>query len=373
MKFIYLNAKTYPGSTADHYYVRNLAYSFQKVVGDGFTFVGIDMKAEDLPGLRVVSVNPPFFIKKTIVFFFWLPWFYIQKIQPTITRGEPAIFFSNDFNLLTLLIFWKKLLRLSYVVAADWHLLTNTWKDAFVARNADYSFTTSLKLENTIKKMAPNARVTTVYGGVDLAPFEKRGEIAKVRTELGLPPDTFLVGYVGLFKTMGMEKGISTMIEALPVFPSSHAMVFVGGKDAEIDFYKEKAEIAHVLHRCIFVPLQNFETVVKYEQAMDVLVIPYPDKPHFRDYGFPMKIYEYMASGVAIVYTKLELLEEIVADCAYGIVPDSPHALKAALIDIYENREDARAKSAVAKEKVKGLTWDAKAMNILATFDILQS
>ena len=61
-----------------------------------------------------------------------------------------------------------------------------------------------------------------------------------------------------------------------------------------------------------------------YEQASDALVIPYPDKPHFRLYGFPMKVYEYMASQRPIIYSKLELVEEVLSDCGYGFTPDDP-------------------------------------------------
>ena len=142
-------------------------------------------------------------------------------------------------------------------------------------------------------------------------------------------------------------------------------MVFVGGKEDEIRFYSEKAHGRSVFEQCIFLPFQTFQNVVSYERAMDALVVPYPDAPHFRNYGFPMKIYEYMASKVPVVYTKLDLLEEVVGDCAYGIAPDSPRELAQAILKIQNYPEEAQKKTAKAFEKVKKCTWAERARNIL--------
>ncbi|MDP3962767.1 MAG: glycosyltransferase [bacterium] len=370
MKLIYLTAKQYPGNTADHHYVRKLAYAFQGKLGKDFTFTTVNTAKDALPELFSTSIYVPFFFKKTSVFFFWLPWFYLRNIRPKKCPGEPVVFFCNDFNLLATLIFWRTVfLRIN--ICADWHLVSRTWKDRFIARYVDYSSTTSKKLESAIRTFSPTGNQHTVYGGVDLAPYEEKVDKEKVREELNLPKDKFLAGYIGLFKTMGMEKGISTMISALTHLPADYIMVFVGGRPDEIKFYEEFAVSNRVFDRCIFRPFQDFKGVVKYEKAMDALIIPYPDKPHFREYGFPMKIYEYMASGVPVVYTKLDLLEEVVGNCAFGIAPDSPSELASALKRILANRKEAEILAEKARVKVREYTWEMRAQNILERFGIM--
>jgi glycosyltransferase involved in cell wall biosynthesis len=173
------------------------------------------------------------------------------------------------------------------------------------------------------------------------------------------------VGYVGLFMTMGMEKGIKTMIDSLVDLPSTYFMVFVGGRHDEIVKYREYSSSRSVSERCVFFEIQSFDKVVEYEKIMDVLVIPYPDTPHFRQYGFPMKVYEYMASGVPIVYTKLELVEEVIADCAFGIQPSSPTELARAVKNVIENREESQKVSKRSLEKVSKFSWESKAGNII--------
>lgn len=372
MKFIYLTAKKYPGKSADHHYVRNLAYAFQRELGKDFSFISCNTEQDALPDLHLTNVLIPVFLKKTFFFFFWIPWFCVKKIKLKETLNEQVVFFCNDFNLLALLIFWKKLFSMPIKIVADWHHLTNSWKDRFVASHVDCSITTSRHLEGIIRRIVPLSSVYTVYGGVDLIPFERQNNsLVALRKELMLPEQAILIGYVGLFTTMGMEKGLGTMIKALTELPQGFFMVFVGGKNEEIEHYKEEARTCGVLDRCIFIPVQSFSNVVKYEKAMDVLVIPYPDKPHFRNYGFPMKAYEYMASGVPIVYTKLGLLEEIMNDCAYGVPPDSPHELVQALLKISKDRDSASKVAEKALKKVSTWNWEEKAKNILERFDIM--
>ena len=386
MKIIYITAKKYPGKTADHNYIKNLALAFSQQLNSNFKFVVCNTDPfllSDFTNLEVVSI--PKSIKRTIFFFFWIPFFQMRESSIEKKKdNKRIIFFSNDQNILAVLILWKKILRFSYDVAVDWHMLTGTWKDKFIAKNSDYNFSTSNKLKETIKKISPLININTVYGGVDIRTYKDKRNLLlntsekdelkdKLKKELGLPLGKFLIGYVGLFTTMGMEKGISTMIHALPLLDENCAMVFVGGKKQEIEEYSQFAKSLNVFHRCIFLPIQEFDNVVKYELAMDILTIPYPDKPHFREYGFPMKIYEYMASGVPIVYTKLGLIEEVVGEYAYGVKPDSSLAMSLAISSMKENNEKWKNLATEAQKKVEEYTWQARASNIINVFDIMPS
>ncbi len=368
MRLIYLNAKQYPGGTADHYYVLNLAKAFYKKLGKNFTLVLCNTRGEHLSGIPIKDVTIPLFMKRTVFFFFWIPWYWVRELRK---EKSPVIFFSNDLNLLAALIFWKKIFWLRYRIVSDWHLCTQTLKERFVAQGSDYCVTTSIKLERAVRNLGTNVHAQTFYGGVELEAYTKTTDKNILKNDLGLPQRKILVGYIGLFTTFGMDKGISMMIDALLYLEQDIVMVFVGARGKEIEYYQSYASSKNVLNRCLFVAVQPFNRVTQYEQAMDILVIPYPDKPHFRQSGFPMKVYEYMASGVPIIYTKLELVEEVLLDCAFGILPDEPKMLAEMVQYISKQTDEADARAQRATKKAQAYSWDAKAERFLEFFAIM--
>ncbi len=359
MKFVYLTAKTYPASTADHIYILELAKGFHTVLKDDFLLVVANNLGDDLRGLPVLDLHLSFRHFKTLFYFFWLPYFALQSENNTV-------FFSNDPNLLAMLIFWKRILPLEYRIYSDWHMLFGDWRDRFIQRNSDRLVTTSNKLKQAIVALSgiKEGKVLTAYGGIDLGNYEQMNK-DDARDRMHLPKDKKIIAYIGFFKTMGMEKGIRTMIGSLPMLPTEVIMLFVGGKESEISEYREYAESINVASRCIFVGRKSQDELALYETASDILAIPYPDKPHFRDFGFPMKVYEYMASHRPIIYSKLDLAEEVIGDCAYSFTPDDGQSFAGVVKEILSNEERALEYASRAYEKVKKYTWESKAGTIL--------
>ena len=367
MKLIHITAKKFQSLTADNIYILNLAEQFNNLLGQDYFIIIGGKTSEQFKNAPLINLN---FKRRQSVFlnfwlpyffyFFWLPYFIFKK---RLSFG--AIFFSNDPYLLAHLIRLRKIFRFKYKICSDWHMLYNNWRDKYIAVNSDFLIATSSKLKNLLieKTKINSEKVLAAYGGVDLDNYEKIDK-NKTRKILNLPLDKNVVGYVGFFKTMGMEKGIVTMIKSLVFLDENVLMVFVGGKKEEILEYKKIANENGVLKRCFFEERKNFQEVNLYEQAVDVLVIPYPDRPHFRLYGFPMKVYEYMASQRPIVYSKLELAEEVLSDCGYGFAPDDPKDL-AEKIKQAIGAKDSDEKTRIAYEKVKNYTWQKKAENII--------
>ncbi|MFA4818168.1 MAG: glycosyltransferase family 4 protein [Parcubacteria group bacterium] len=370
-KLIHLSARKFQYLSADAVYIENLAGQFAAALGGDYHLVVGNKSPEQFAGVNLLNLNfrtwgrsvwlyfwPPY-----IYYFFWLPFFLTKE------KGDGRVYFTSDQNILCLLIFWKKRLGLKLKICADLHLLYENWKDGYIAKNCDFIITTSMKLKNLIIerfKTEPN-KILTVYGGVDPVNYAGALDRTALRKKLALPDGQHLIGYVGLFKTMGMEKGLKTMIEATTKLAENNIMVFVGGKEAELSEYKKYAEKLDVAERCIFIGRVKLGEVAAFEQAMDILVIPYPNQPHFRLYGFPMKIYEYMAAKRPIVYSALDLAEEILADCGYTFKADDSESLAKTLKYVAGggNREEVQIKVEIASAKLQQLTWQGKAEKII--------
>lgn len=365
MKLIYLTSQKYPSKKADPSFWKAMAEAFNEILGHDFLFLVRGESPKELEHVHTNSIASP---KR-----FRMLFYFLQLPVLIFSRGwnnRETVFFCTDPYLSPSLIFWRKVLRFRYRICSDWHQLFDDWKDKYIARNSDYLIATSRRLKGLLVSncgIDPN-KIEVAYGGVDTAPFLKKAEIKKeeLRTQLALPQDSFLVGYVGGFRSVGMEKGLDMMIKALPYLNEKIRMVFVGGSEKQIDEYKVLATGLNVEHRCIFVEKQKpFEKVVEYMSAMDILVIPYPDKHHFRDYGFPMKVWEYMASGRPIVYSDLEIIGEILRGRGTPFQPDSPSSLAATVMTVLDDSAAAEARAAQNTKEVRAYSWRARAEHIL--------
>lgn len=365
MRFIFLTSMRYPSARPVYIYMKSMALAFNKVLGKNFTFVIAGPVPKEFDGMNAQSINAPE-RRRLFFYFFYLPFFVLKKNYNT----KETVFFSNDPYISSILIFWRKIFRFRYKIFSDWHQLFEDWRDKFVAVNSDYLVSTTKKIKDSVVRVSginPSKMIVS-YGGVDLDIFKHTNEpIKDLRLRLGLPEQGFLVGYVGFYKTMGMEKGVSTMIKSLPYISDKNIkMVFVGAINK--DEAKENQDIAESLgvgDRTTFLVAVKATEVPAYEQVMDMLVIPYPDKPHFREYGFPMKVYEYMYSKKPIIYSNLPIIDEMLFDCGIPFVPDDPKDLAQKIELLAKEPQTAKKITDRAFEKVLGCTWEKRAENII--------
>lgn len=364
MRLVYITSYAFPSTRAEPYYVKSMAEAFAELMGKDFLLVVRGHVPTELEKANAVSVRMPKRFR-ILWYFLWFPFFVLRKK----VYEQDAVLMSNDPHLVSVYVFWRAVLRFKYKICSDWHQLFNDWRDSFVAKNSDYLITTTERLKELIVSecAVDSERVLVAYGGIDLDFFKGKTDIPKstFRERLQLPTNAFLVAYIGGFKAAGLEKGLTTMIKALPYLDEHIKMVFVGGSKDYDGEYPVLAEKLGVSHRCIFVGKQPFSKVVEYELAMDVLAIPYPDKPHFRDYGFPLKVWEYMASGRPIVYSDLPIIGEILRGRGVTFTPDNPESFAKAVSSVYE---DARTADTMAEQNTRDIhtyTWDERVSKIV--------
>ena len=280
-----------------------------------------------------------------------------------LSRRDFDIIYSRDqFTLWFLSFFNKKFIYEIHSFPRHAALYRRIWKKA----HKIIVITSALK-NLVIKEGIPENKILIAPDAVDLKIFESiNADKDELRAELNLPKDSFLVGYVGKFKTLEMEKGIKTMIEALPLSGNETKMVFVGGEESEIKEYKMFSNRFNVLPQCIFISYQPHAKVIRYIKAMDALVIPFPNKSHYAFYASPLKLFEYMASGRPIIASDLPALREILNDKnALFFKPDDAPDLARAIKMLKSSQMLGYHLSQQALADVKEYTWDKRAQRIL--------
>jgi glycosyltransferase involved in cell wall biosynthesis len=100
--------------------------------------------------------------------------------------------------------------------------------------------------------------------------------------------------------------------------------------------------------------------------SMEAAVAPYPGLSHF--YFSPLKVYEYMAAGCAIVASRIGQLDGLIEHEVSGLLctPDDPVQLAGALLRLRSEPSLRNRLGQAARAKVRQKhTWDATVQRIL--------
>lgn len=221
---------------------------------------------------------------------------------------------------------------------------------------AERIFTVSRQLaEILVADGASAAKLVIVPNGVTLERFDPtpRPDDGEVR-----------FGFVG---SLQVWHGIQVMIDAfaavLAQWPQAHLHIVGDGPLApEVAAAQRRAPHADRIH--LHGPLRHAE-IPAFLQSMDVLLAPYPALPRF--YFSPLKLFEYLAAGRAIVASDLGQIGEILVDDRNGCLlpPGDREALARCCLDLCADPGRRRRLAAEARLTASSHTWDANARTIV--------
>ena len=212
-------------------------------------------------------------------------------------------------------------------------------------------------------------RLMVAHDGVRVGRFADLPTRDEARQRLGWCEDAYIVGYVGRLHTMQMDKGVGTVIDALAGVEGA-SIALVGGPDDMVAAYRQK-------WLSLGLPADNFlytgqvapDDVPACIAAFDVCVLSHPFTPHFAYHTSPLKLFEYMASGRAVVTADLPAWADVVRheQNALLVPPSDVAAFAAAFIRLRDAPAlRQRLEDTARMEALTHYTWDARAAAILA-------
>ena len=211
--------------------------------------------------------------------------------------------------------------------------------------------------------------VLVAHNAVDLTDFDIQENKASLRKRLGLSLDMKLVTYVGHLYTW---KGVDVLIDAAEASRGNKDTLFiiVGGTAKDVEKYKRIIE-AKGLSNVQLLGHKQKRDIPAYLRASDVLVIPnVPISKESSEYTSPIKLFEYMASGVPIVASDLPSMRAIVSEHEVSFVtPNDAKALAQAIQETIRAHAEAEVRSTLARSLVERFSWSSRAEAILNFLD----
>jgi glycosyltransferase involved in cell wall biosynthesis len=235
-------------------------------------------------------------------------------------------------------------------------------------RLACITYALKLTLEQDYHMRMRPADVVVAPNGVELERFASLPDPERARKILGLraAPTVLCAGH--LYAGRGAD-----LFLALARWTPNASFVWVGGRQADVDEWSGKAAGLSNVTFSGFVPNRDLPN---YLAAADILLMPYARSilgssgdASSASVASPMKMFEYMAAGRAILTSDLPVIREVLDEHnAVFCPPEDVRAWQAALTDLLANSRLRAALATQARREVEQYTWLARAQNILAGF-----
>ena len=360
MKILYLSAATIPSRTANSVHVMKMCQAFARNghrvlllvpdreqteagVDDPFGFYGVE------PGFELERLRKKRFVRRRSI------------IASRLTRAGSDLIYARDHSLRF------DLDALGPAVVLDAHkLVTDRNAERFV----------KLVRSGKLRRLVANCGA---LGREYECGFDIPGELIRVAhnganepadtepLELG-SPGKLRVGYVGqLYEGRGVET-IARIAARCP-WADFH---LIGGTESDLGRWKDELAGRDNVFFHGFRPPAETD---RYRQSMDVLLAPYQRVIRTAGGGTtdlrwmsPIKLFEYMAAGKAIIASDMEVIREVLTDrvTARLCPPEDPESWIAALGRLRDDAELRAALGRSAQETFRAKhTWRARAETVL--------
>jgi glycosyltransferase involved in cell wall biosynthesis len=203
-------------------------------------------------------------------------------------------------------------------------------------RGADLVLTVSTPLKDYIVHQGvPSANVFVLPNGTKPELFRPNAAAHKeVRQRLGISLYAVVVGFVGILRPW---HGVELLLDAFSRIGDSAeqvSLVIVGDGPSQAGL-EQFAQSLGLSNKVIFTGRIPHRQVADYLAAFDIAV-----SPRATFYASPMKILEYMATGLPVIAPHMPNLQDLISDGVDGILfkAEDPHELAKSLTTLVKDR-----------------------------------
>lgn len=235
------------------------------------------------------------------------------------------------------------------------------WVEGVVWRNANFVLPVTRVLAGHIAaRGVSEERIVVIPNGINEAHFAIAPSPLEAKKTLGCGGDLVL-GFTGFVRDWhGVDRVICWM--ATKDAPVNARLLIVGDGPARADLEKLAGKL-DLGNRVQFTGILPRAMVPDYVAAFDIAL-----QPAVVPYASPLKLFEYLALGKAVVAPRQPNIEEVLTDGENALLFDSTvsGSLEAALTQLCANEELRKliASGAASTIERSGLTWHSNARRV---------
>jgi glycosyltransferase involved in cell wall biosynthesis len=239
------------------------------------------------------------------------------------------------------------------------------WSQAYAWRNADVVLPVTQVLGDIVASYGVDPkRIVVIPNGINGKRFESAPDVEAAKRALGLE-GRLVLGFTGFVRDWhGLDK-VLDLIAADPPGSQRHLLV-VGDGPARQGLERQARELG-IEDRVTFTGIVGRDEVARHVAAFDIAL-----QPAVVAYASPLKLFEYLALGKAIVGPAQPNIEEILRPDHNAVLFDP--ASKQSLADavnrlctdrVLREKVAANARSTITEQK---LTWHENALRVVGLF-----
>lgn len=180
-----------------------------------------------------------------------------------------------------------------------------------------------------------------------------------IRSKLGLQNDPVILFVGNFFHWHDVPTLLTAFVEVLKSQPTAR-LVLVGDGERRAAMSALAAELG-LERSVVFTGIVSHSDVPRYMAAADIAVVPYP--PMDREMWLsPLKLFEYMSAGLAVVASSIGQIVDVVEDGANGslVPPGDVTAMTAALCRLIADSDFRLSLGANARATAeKNFSWES--------------
>ncbi len=208
--------------------------------------------------------------------------------------------------------------EMKHFVHKGFHLpLLPNWIEMLNLKLADRITVVSTALKRFFADQGvPEDKMSVVPNGVDVERFHPDVDAGEVKRQYGLH-DKLIIGFVGSFHYWhGVEYFEEMIADLIRKYPDIHFLLV--GEGPLRKGLQENLRAQDLLKNVSFTGYVPYEQIPAYLAAMDIAIAPYP--PIRKFYFSPLKLFEYMATGLPVVASRVGQIAEIIKDGYNGLL-----------------------------------------------------